>query len=172
MFTGRGSVAKRKGLPDPEETSVHGLPHDIGKVVLVLQFPAGYQKIMDQAKEKEISVYEAENEYFSMSYATVGACLAKQWSLHVPLIDVINHHRPRLAKVALTDAVTVHFSDIFLRVRGFGFAGDYPVPPMDDSVWELTNISQPAIRDRCLAGGRGLAQRSTGDILVGRVFDL
>lgn len=139
-------VAKKKGLKDPEETSIHGLLHDIGKVVLVLQFPSEYQRVMDEAKEKDISVYEAENEYFSTSHATVGAWVAKQWSFPAPLVDVIGyHHRPRLAKITPIDAAIVHFSDILLRGRGFGFAGDYTVPPMDDSAWGLVDISQTAI---------------------------
>ena len=32
-------MAVKKGLKDPEEASIHGLLHDIGKVVLVLKFP-------------------------------------------------------------------------------------------------------------------------------------
>ena len=33
-------IAKKKGLKEPEEMSVYGLVHDIGKVILALQFPA------------------------------------------------------------------------------------------------------------------------------------
>jgi putative nucleotidyltransferase with HDIG domain len=141
-------IAKKKGTKDPEETSIHGLLHDIGKVVLVLQFPSEYERVMDDAKAKEITVYEAEDEYFSTSHATVGAWVAKQWSFPAPLVDVIGyHHRPRLAKTAPVDAAIVHFSDILLRGRGFGFAGDFTVPPIEPAAWELINLSQPDIRD-------------------------
>jgi putative nucleotidyltransferase with HDIG domain len=141
-------VAKKKGMKDPEEASIHGLLHDIGKVVLVLQFPSEYEYVMDQAKEKEITVYEAENAYFSASHAMVGAWVAKQWSFPPPLIDVISyHHKPQLAKVAPMDAAVVHFSDILLRGKGFGFAGDYTIPSMCPPAWELVNLSESTIRD-------------------------
>ncbi len=136
-------MARRKGLKDPEETSIHGLLHDIGKVVLVLQFPVEYERVMNDAKEKEGTLYEAENAYFSTSHATVGAWLSRKWSFPAPLVDVIHyHHRPRLAKVAPTDAAIVHLSDVLLRGRGFGFAGDYAVPPVDGSAWERVDLSR------------------------------
>jgi putative nucleotidyltransferase with HDIG domain len=141
-------VAKKRGIKDPEEASIHGLLHDLGKVILVLELPLEYERIMDEAKEKQITVYEVENEHFSTSHATVGAWIAKQWSFPSPLIDVIAyHHRPQLAKVAPVDAAIVHFSDILLRGRGFGFPGDYGVPPVNPAAWGLLNLSESDIRD-------------------------
>src|SRR5208337_5340498 len=44
-------VAKKKGLKEPEEASVHGLLHDIGKVILVLQFPEEYEAVLKEAQD-------------------------------------------------------------------------------------------------------------------------
>lgn len=141
-------VAKTRGLKDPEESSIHGLLHDIGKVVLVLQFSSEYEGIMNEARERQTVVYEIENEHFSTTHATVGSWVARQWSFPPPLVDVIAyHHRPQMAKVSPMNAAIVHFSDILLRGRGFGFAGDYSVPPIDPEVWELLGLSEPDIRE-------------------------
>ena len=141
-------VAKKRGVKDPEEVSIGGLLHDIGKVVLVLQFPSEYEGIVNEAKEKQTTVYEVEDWHFSTSHATIGSWVARQWSFPPPLIDVIGyHHRPHMSKVAPVDAAIVHFSDILLRARGFGFAGDYSVPPVHPAVWSLLDFSGPDIRE-------------------------
>jgi putative nucleotidyltransferase with HDIG domain len=141
-------IAKKKGLKDPDETSIHGLLHDIGKVVLILHFPTEYEQLMEDARNREITIYEAETEYFSTSHATVGSWVAKQWSFPKPLIDVIcYHHRPLLAKVAPLDTAIVHLSDILLRARGFGFAGDHMVPLLNNAVWETLSLTEQDLRE-------------------------
>lgn len=55
-------IAKRKGLKEPEEASVAGLLHDIGKVIFILQLPEEYQKAMDQAEARGITMAEAEKD--------------------------------------------------------------------------------------------------------------
>jgi putative nucleotidyltransferase with HDIG domain len=141
-------VAKKKGLKEPEETSIRGLLHDIGKVILVLQFPEEYGTIMSEAEAREVSIYEVENEYFSTSHATVGAWVADQWSFPKVLTDVIAyHHKPHLSKLAPMETAIVHFSDVLLRGRGFGFAGDYAVPPVHPSAWKLVDLSDSDIRE-------------------------
>ncbi len=57
------------------------------------------------------------------------------------------HHKPQLSKVAPMETAIVHFSDILLRGKGFGFAGDYAVPPMDPTAFELLDLSPSDIKD-------------------------
>ncbi len=140
-------MAVKKGLKEPEEASIHGLLHDIGKVVLVLKFPTEYEKVMDEARKNDLTVYEVEAGHFSTTHATVGAWVAEQWSFPKPLIDVIQyHHRPDLAKVAPMETAIVHFADVLLRGRGFGFAGDSAVPPLHPFSWKLVGLSESDIK--------------------------
>ena len=155
-------VAKKKGLKEPEEASVHGLLHDIGKVILVLQFPHEYEVVMNEAQAKEITVYEVENEYFSTTHATVGSWVADQWSFPKTLVDVIGyHHRPQLSKVAPMETAIVHFSDVLLRARGFGFAGDsmlsrqYSPQPGNLSGLRMRISGIFSRRQKTCSGGRG-----------------
>ncbi len=46
-------IAKKKGLKDPEEIFIFGLLHDIGKMVLVLNFPKEYAKVMEEAEKRK-----------------------------------------------------------------------------------------------------------------------
>jgi putative nucleotidyltransferase with HDIG domain len=141
-------ISQRKGLKDVEEASIHGLLHDIGKVVLLLQFPQEYEKVMKEAQEKGVSVHEVESDYFSTTHATVGSWVAEQWSFPRTLIDVIScHHRPQLSKVAPMQTAVVHVADIILRARGLGFAGDSNIPPLHPSAWDLVGLTESDIAD-------------------------
>jgi len=48
-------MAKKKGLKEPEESSIAGLLHDIGKVALILQFQGYYETAMSTADKKKYS---------------------------------------------------------------------------------------------------------------------
>ena len=141
-------IAKKKGLKDPEEASIYGLLHDMGKVILVIQFPEEYEKVMREAEEKGLTVYEVESDYFSTTHATVGAWIAEQWSFPAPIIDVIrHHHKPHLSKSIPMETAVVHFADVLLRGKGFGFAGDSAMPALHPSAWELLELSEGDIKD-------------------------
>jgi putative nucleotidyltransferase with HDIG domain len=141
-------IAKKKGLKEPEEVSINGLLHDIGKVILILQFPREYELAMQDAETKGVTVYETERDYFAANHATVGSWIAKQWNFPRNLIDVIEyHHKPNLAKNAPVEAAIVHLSDIILRARGFGFAGDRFVPPINPAAWQSLNLSDGEMRE-------------------------
>jgi len=141
-------IAKKKGLKDPEEASIYGLLHDMGKVILVIQFPEEYEKVMREAEQKGLTVYEVESEYFSTTHATVGAWVAEQWSFPAPIIDVIRcHHKPQLAKSIPLETAIVHFADVLLRAKGFGFAGDSAVPALQPSAWDALGLSERDIKE-------------------------
>ncbi|OPY70620.1 MAG: hypothetical protein A4E57_00463 [Syntrophorhabdaceae bacterium PtaU1.Bin034] len=140
-------IAKRRGLKDPEEASIYGLLHDIGKVILVIHFPHEYEAAMNEAEAKGSTVHEVENNQFSTTHATVGAWIAEQWNFPRQLTEVIRyHHKPHLSKTMPLEASIVHFSDVLLRGRGFGFAGDYMVPPLNPKAWEMINLSESDIK--------------------------
>jgi|WetSurSiteA1Bulk_404760.scaffolds.fasta_scaffold61330_2 putative nucleotidyltransferase with HDIG domain len=141
-------IAKRKGLKEPEELSVGGLLHDIGKVILILQYPAEYQQAMSVAQHQGITVFEAERDYFAAGHASVGAWVAQKWSFPRGLTDVIDcHHKPHLAKNAPLESAIVHLSDIMLRGRGFGFAGDDKVPLINTKAWESLELSREDLKE-------------------------
>jgi putative nucleotidyltransferase with HDIG domain len=141
-------IAQKKGLKEPEEVSIAGLLHDIGKVILILEFAKEYETAMNEAQGKKTSIFEAEKNQFNATHADVGSWLAEKWRFPRSLIEVIEcHHRPALAKNVPMEAAIVHFADLLVRARGFGFAGDNFVPEVNTAAFEILNLSETDIRD-------------------------
>ena len=140
------AIAEKKGIKDPEEVSVAGLLHDIGKVVLVLGYAPLYEEAMSQAASRRIPIFEAERGVFQETHATVGMWLAERWRFPPNLVNVIQyHHSPGLTGHAPLETAIVHFSDILVRARGFGFAGDLLVPAVHPAAFELLALTETDI---------------------------
>lgn len=141
-------MAKKKGLKEPDELSAEGLLHDIGKVLLVLQYPDVYEKAMNDSDNNHLTIYDTERGYFNTTHATVGMWMARKWRFPPNLIETIEyHHKPHLAKIAPVDSAIVHFADILVRARGFGFAGDRFLMPVNPTAWELLSFSDADIKE-------------------------
>jgi putative nucleotidyltransferase with HDIG domain len=142
------AVAERKGVKDPEEISVAGLLHDLGKVILMLEYQPLYEEAMVQAAARRIPIAEAEQGLFQETHAAVGMWLAEKWHFPPNLVEVIGcHHRPGHAKRAPMETAIVHFADVLVRARGAGYAGDSLVPAVHPAAFELLALTEADIRE-------------------------
>ncbi len=140
-------IAQKKGAKDPDQASVNGLLHDIGKVLLVLQYPEEYESAMRDSERDHVVIHETEKVHFSTTHASVGAWMAQKWRFPPNLIEVIEyHHKPHLAKISQIDSGIVHLADFLVRARGFGFAGDQYLMPINPKAWELLELSEGDVR--------------------------
>ncbi|MBI5213944.1 MAG: HDOD domain-containing protein [Nitrospirae bacterium] len=141
-------IAQKKGLKEPEEVSVAALLHDIGKVVLGLKFPDEYKKIIAEAENKGIFILEAERNHFAISHAEAGAWIAQKWNFPRNLVEVIEyHHKPHLSNSVPVQTAIVHLSDIIVRAKGFGFAGDNFVPAINSAAWQALGLSEDNLKE-------------------------
>jgi HD-like signal output (HDOD) protein len=70
-------IAKKKGLKEPDELSAEGLLHDIGKVLLVLQYPDKYERAINDSDNNRLAIYESERSHFNTTHASVGMWMAR-----------------------------------------------------------------------------------------------
>jgi putative nucleotidyltransferase with HDIG domain len=139
-------LAQQKKMKEPEEVSICGLLHDIGKVLVMLQYPTEYDQALREAKDNDISLLEAEKKFLAATHAEVGFWLAQKWRFPPNLVEAIGfHHRPQLAAQAPLETAIVHVADILVRSKGVGFAGDPFVPAVHPATWQLIQLSDDDI---------------------------
>ncbi|HUU50616.1 MAG TPA: HDOD domain-containing protein [Nitrospinota bacterium] len=143
-----GIIAKRMNQKDPEEVSVAGLLHDIGKVVIKVSMPDKYEKILELVEEKEMPMLEAENKVLDFNHANVANWLCEKWNLPDNLKDPITyHHSPHLAKKVPRQTAMIHLADILVKGIGHGQSGDRWVPPLNKEAWQTLNLSKKDIEE-------------------------
>lgn len=143
-----GVIARKIDDPNPEEVSVAGLLHDIGKVIIRIELPEESSLIDQVAAKKQIYTYEAEEEILGFNHATVGKWLCRKWNLPNKLADPITYHdKPDLSRLARKPTAIIHVADILVRGIGFGFPGDSLVPPINHKAWETLDISDPLLEE-------------------------
>ena len=87
-----GKVAKAIAALESEDKDLisnaflAGILHDIGKLVLVSHLPEQYRQVIDLAREKEITLSEAEQAVFGASQSAVGAYLIGLWGFTSPVL--------------------------------------------------------------------------------------
>ncbi|MDX9746793.1 MAG: HDOD domain-containing protein [Syntrophales bacterium] len=141
-------IAQKKKMKEPEEVSICGLLHDIGKVIIMLQYPSEYEQTLSEAKGKDISLFEAEKESLAATHADVGLWLSQKWCFPINLVEAIGyHHRPQLSTRAPLETAIVHVSNSIVRAKGIGFAGDPFVSAIHPGAWQMLQLSDDDIRD-------------------------
>ena len=72
-----------------------GLLHDIGKLILMTNFPEKYESVVSNASKQEILLSKNEIEVFGVTHSEVGAYLLGLWGLPDLIIEAIfYHHKP------------------------------------------------------------------------------
>jgi putative nucleotidyltransferase with HDIG domain len=156
------TLAKKKGIREFEEVAVAGLLHDLGKVILVLQFPNEYERLINDGADKGISIYEAERDFFGVNHAEIGVWMTEKWSFPRNLVEIIgNHHRPGASQYTRVETAIIHVSDILMRARGLGFAGDPWVPAVNQVAWKLLDLSKEDLQE-ALKEMEGAVEASEG----------
>ena len=146
--TASGIIAKKVDLPDPEEISVSGLLHDLGKVVESEYFRQEFVQITKLVEEKDLLFYEAEERVMSIHHATVGEWLLEQWRLPRQLVDPIAyHHNFHPARDNADRTAVVHIADVLVKANGYGFSGDSRVPVLDPAAMKHIQLTMDDLRE-------------------------
>ncbi|ACN14301.1 putative signal transduction protein (HD domain protein) [Desulforapulum autotrophicum HRM2] len=74
--------------------------HDFGKLFLIENCSDLYRKILEISKEKNLPVYDIEEEHLGFNHGRVGGIIAKKWNLPDSLVQAISfHHHPSSSEI-------------------------------------------------------------------------
>ncbi|HHW19917.1 MAG TPA: HDOD domain-containing protein [Thermodesulfovibrio thiophilus] len=139
-------IAIKKELQSPEEISIAGLLHDIGKVIFIIAFKDEYLKLLESARIKKQYIYEVERDYFGITHAEIGGIIAQKWHFPSKLIEpIMYHHRPQVSEKFKLETAIVHLSNTLAIARGIGYSGEIFVPSVHVYTWELLNFRDEEI---------------------------
>ncbi|MFC1823461.1 HDOD domain-containing protein [Thermodesulfobacteriota bacterium] len=87
-------IAKKASFASPEEAFLSGLLHDIGKLVLWVNFNEEYIEILKSSGDRADRLLEAERR-LGATHGDVGAWLIDRWALQSFMADAaLYHHEP------------------------------------------------------------------------------
>ncbi len=91
-----------------------GILHDIGQLVLISHLPTRYRQVLVLAREKNITMPEAEQAIFGAWQGAVGAYLIGLWGFAAPIVEALGFHAiiDRYPATAFTPALAVHVASV------------------------------------------------------------
>ena len=92
-------IAKEISYPLPEEAFLSGLLHDIGKLILSVNFAKTYSAILKEANHRPAPLLNQER-LMGTTHAEVGAWLIRQWQPNSLMADAVLYHHEETQRVS------------------------------------------------------------------------
>jgi len=136
-----GLVARKAKLKDPEEFSVCGLLHDLGKVVAAVQLPELHKAVSEAVRTQDLRWFEAEKAVLGFSHDRINAWLAQHWHLPPTIKEAMSsHHFPERAQFYPQHAAAAHVGDFVVRLFEYGSGGDDQIAPLSDQALKILGL--------------------------------
>jgi signal transduction histidine kinase/HD-like signal output (HDOD) protein len=91
-------IAEKIVYTSPDEAFLSGLLHDIGKLVLLVNFPSEYGDILKTSKDQKDLVL-LEEALHGATHCQVGAWLINRWNLQSFITDAVLYHHESVDRI-------------------------------------------------------------------------
>ncbi len=133
-------LAERSAHPNPEESMIAGLLHDIGKLALNALVENAGREIEELVAIDGVPLMLAERMAVGADHTQVGQRIAERWNLPASLAAAIRfHHEPHLDESSSPDTPVVHVANAICLAAGLG---------------ALPGMAKTAVNAECLAALR------------------
>ncbi|WP_051617333.1 HDOD domain-containing protein [Desulfonatronovibrio hydrogenovorans] len=105
------------GRNDSADLFTMGILHDLGKLMVVLYASKDWLEIVKLAHMEDISLNQAEDKFWGMDHALIGAMVLRQWNFPESITEVVNwHHNPDMCDPKyLQQAEIINLADFISR---------------------------------------------------------
>lgn len=132
---------------NPEFAYTAGLLHDIGRLVLVTQFRAGYESTMVYRARHDCTLLEAEQVVLGIDHAKVGEVLVKHWKFPEDMQQALaHHHSPLCGRVPMLTLIVIAADAIAHALDLSGDENDL-VPSVPVGLWAQLGLSENTLCD-------------------------
>ncbi len=91
-------IAKKTRYNHPDETFLSGLLHDIGKLVLLVNFPEQYEDLLESCKDRPDLLLGGERR-LGATHWEVGAWFIHRWNLQSFMADSVLYHHESKSRI-------------------------------------------------------------------------
>ncbi len=84
-------IARNRNFHNPDEAFLSGMLHDIGKIILWVNFPQPYVELLEMHKGKPELILAGEAQ-FGATHAEIGAWLLDKWTFPTFIADSVRYH--------------------------------------------------------------------------------
>jgi HD-like signal output (HDOD) protein/nitrogen-specific signal transduction histidine kinase len=93
------SIAAEMNSGQPDEAFISGLLHDIGKVVLWVNFHTAYEALLINCRDDDQSITEEEAR-LGVTHSEVGAWLLNRWNFQPMISDAVRYHHESPVRIS------------------------------------------------------------------------
>jgi HD-like signal output (HDOD) protein len=150
---------------EPDRAYTVGLLHDIGRLGLLVGYPAEYREILAEAGRDAVSLLDLEKRRFGMDHCEAGRLLMGQWGLPEGVLVAAGRHHDPPQGGPFDMLQTVYFACRLADTLGYFVAA--PLKPA--TFEELTAMLPEEVRERFCGEEDALRRIVEGSIGEGEV---
>lgn len=147
-------IARKMGSPTSfaEEAFVCGMLHDAGKILLNQYLPDAYRDVLRTARDRGITLAEAELAVLETDHARVGAELLGRWKIPRHEVQAVSIHHDCLPVPTRADGPTrlaaiVKTADAVVRIQKIGSGGDDVPRHVDAALLSVLGLAEAQVSD-------------------------
>ncbi len=136
------TIALHSRETNTERYFLAGVLHDIGRLVILENFPELAREILNQTQASGELLFKTEENILGFDHAILGAALIESWQLPSYLEETIRcHHHPLKSTNYPVESSILNLSDAFAKSMELGNSGDPFLTPLDPISWNRIGIS-------------------------------
>jgi len=140
-------IAELGDETSPEEVSVIGLLHDLGKVVLCQTLETEFGMVTRRVDKLDMLFCDAEQQVMGCHHGDIAGWLLEKWALPAKLVTpIVDHHDFRPQRDHAQRTATLHLADVLCRAEAFGNGGDSKIPRLMPSALETLGMEVADVR--------------------------